>query len=90
MKFLPQNISLKEVKLTVIFTVLAMALFMAVPAFAQVPTLAIGDSDTIQSNLFTGANVILVGLFGVMILIAGISLGKGIMTAIVNAVKSAF
>lgn len=61
--------------------VLGFVLTMASPSFAQVPTLAV-DATIIQTNLFTGANIMLGALAGIFILIVGMGFGGKIMAAI--------
>lgn len=53
----------------------------ASPSFAQVPTLAV-DATIIQTNLFTGANIMLGALAGIFILIVGMGFGGKILRAI--------
>ena len=60
---------------------LGFVLTMASPSFAQVPTLAINPT-TVQTNLFTGANIILGALAGIFILIVGMGFGGKILHAI--------
>lgn len=73
----------------VIALVVVMALVMVVPSFAQtpVPTLAL-DSNQMQSGLFTGANIILVALGGVLFLIIGMTFGGKIIGMIQNAISN--
>ena len=78
-------------KMTIaIVTVFVLAL-MAVPAFAQTPppTLAL-DPDTVQTGLFTGANIILIALGSIMFMLIGIGFGKKIFDSIGSAIQKAF
>lgn len=57
------------------------------PAFAQTTTLDI-DTTELQNGLFSGANVILGALAGVMFLMAGFRFGGTILRMIVDTVTN--
>lgn len=55
-------------------------------ANAQVPTLAV-DPDALQTGLFTGANIILIALGGIVFLLIGFSFGGKILRAISDFIQ---
>lgn len=59
----------------------ASPLYAAPLAPEQVPTLAI-TADIVQTNLFSGANIMLVALAGIFMLIIGMGFGGKILKAI--------
>ncbi len=67
---------------------LGILVFSAVAAFAQtpIPTLAL-DPDVVTTGLFSGANIILVALGGIIFLIIGLSFGGKILEAVRNMVQ---
>ena len=68
-------------RLPVLALLAGFVLTMASPSFAQVPTLAV-DATIIQTNLFTGANIMLGALAGIVILSVGMGFGGKILRAI--------
>ncbi len=66
---------------------LAVALLAAPVAntFAQTATLDL-DANTMTTNLFQGANIIIVALGAVMFLLAGFKLGTALLHGILNIV----
>jgi len=68
--------------------VMAFSVMTAVAAFAQTVTTTLDiNTTTITNNLFTGANVILGALLGVVMLIAGFRFGANILDKLASAIK---
>lgn len=75
-------------KIFVSAAVVVLALALAAPAFAQSTTTLDITTAGITPNLFLGANIMITALLGVMMLVAGLGFGMGILTRLVNAIRS--
>lgn len=81
--------TLKKHRRRVLAVVMVMALLAlsVVSAFAQSTTTLDISTSTITNNLFTGANVILGALLGIVMLIAGFRFGSNILDKLAGAIK---
>jgi hypothetical protein len=81
-----------EMRKRKIFTALCLVVILLTVmvgiALAQSTTTLDITTDNITPNLFLGANIMITALLGVMMLVAGLAFGMGILTRLVNAIKS--
>jgi hypothetical protein len=72
---------------TIVPVLVAVALFAVVvtPSFAQTTTLNL-DTQELQNGLFSGANIIIGALAGIMFLLAGFRFGGTILRMIIDTV----
>lgn len=85
-QFQIRQVYMKNKKLVVIVSVMALLLISVVGAFAQETVELNVDSSSITSNLFQGANIIIGALLAIMMLVAGFKFGRDILEQIVSSI----